>query len=92
MAGTVAGAAIMGVLRNSLVVLRFNIFYQDVVLGLAVLLAVVIHQIRRGGFKLKYVRSIAGKTGYDRKGGDAQRGSSCVTWVSGRKTLFRCRE
>ena len=53
MAGTVTGAAIMGVLRNSLVVLRFNIFYQDVVLGLAVLLAVVIDQIRRGGLRLK---------------------------------------
>ena len=53
MTGTVIGAAIMGVLRNSLVVLRFNIFYQDVVLGLAVLLAVVIDQIRRGGFRLK---------------------------------------
>ena len=53
MTGTVIGAAIMGVLRNSLVVLRFNIFYQDVVLGLAVLLAVVIDQIRRGGLRLK---------------------------------------
>ena len=55
MAGTVMGAAVMGVLRNALVVLRFNVFYQDVVLGFAVLLAVVIDQIRRGGLTFGHV-------------------------------------
>jgi ribose transport system permease protein len=55
MAGTVIGAAVMGVLRNGLVVLRFNIFYQDVVLGFAVLVAVIIDQIRRGNLSLKSV-------------------------------------
>ena len=55
MAGTVIGAAVMGVLRNGLVVLRFNIFYQDIVLGFAVLVAVVIDQVRRGNLSFKSV-------------------------------------
>lgn len=55
MAGTVIGAAVMGVLRNALVVLRFNVFYQDVVLGFAVLVAVVIDQVRRGNLSVKSV-------------------------------------
>jgi ribose transport system permease protein len=55
MAGTVIGAAVMGVLRNGLVVLRFNIFYQDVVLGFAVLVAVIIDQVRRGNLSLESV-------------------------------------
>jgi ribose transport system permease protein len=55
MGGTLIGAAIMGVLRNALVVLRFNVFYQDIVLGFAVLVAVVIDQIRRSGLTFKSV-------------------------------------
>jgi len=55
MAGTIIGAAIMSVLGNALIVLQINFLYQDVVLGFAVLVAVLIDQFRRGNLTFKSI-------------------------------------
>lgn len=47
MAGTLIGAAIMGIVRNALVVLQFNIYLQDVAQGALVVVALLIDQFRR---------------------------------------------
>jgi ribose transport system permease protein len=50
--GTVIGAAIMGVITNALVILRLNIYYQNVALGLAILFAILVDQFRQGKITL----------------------------------------
>jgi len=56
MAGTLMGAGIMGIVRNGLVILRFNPFLQDAAQGLLVLAALLIDQFRRG--KLTWAKII----------------------------------
>ena len=48
MAGTLIGAAIMGITRNALVVLQLSIYLQDIVQGALVVVALLIDQFRRG--------------------------------------------
>ena len=48
MAGTLMGAGIMGIVMNGLVLLRFNIYLQDVVQGGLVIIALLTDQFRRG--------------------------------------------
>ena len=56
MFGTLIGAFIIAVIQNGMNLLNVGSFTQDVVLGLVLLSAVVIDQIKRGGLKswLKY--------------------------------------
>jgi ribose transport system permease protein len=44
--GTVIGASIMGVLRNALVLLSVSAYWQQAIIGLVILLAVSIDQLR----------------------------------------------
>jgi len=48
MSGTVFGAAIMGVLRNALVLLNVSAYWQQVVIGLVIIVAVAADQLRKG--------------------------------------------
>ena len=48
MAGTLIGAAIMGITRNALVVLQMSIYLQDIVQGALVVVALLVDQFRRG--------------------------------------------
>jgi len=43
--GTLIGAAIMGIIRNALVLLSINAYYQQLIIGLVILCAVSIDQI-----------------------------------------------
>ena len=45
--GSIIGAAIMAVLRNAFVLLQFPIYMQTISIGLVIILAVAIDQIRR---------------------------------------------
>lgn len=47
MSGTVFGAAIMGVLRNALVLLNVSAYWQQVVIGMVIILAVAADQLRK---------------------------------------------
>lgn len=53
MFGTLIGASIMGIVRNSLAILQINIFLQDVAQGLLVVAALIIDQFRRGALTWK---------------------------------------
>ncbi|MBN1266426.1 MAG: ABC transporter permease [Anaerolineales bacterium] len=55
MLGTLIGAAIMGIVRNSLAILQIDIFLQDVVQGLLVVAALIIDQFRRGQLTWKKI-------------------------------------
>ncbi|MBN1316342.1 MAG: hypothetical protein JXA42_12770, partial [Anaerolineales bacterium] len=55
MLGTIIGAAIMGIVRNSLAILQIDIFLQDVVQGLLVVAALIIDQFRRGKLTWKKI-------------------------------------
>lgn len=55
MFGTLIGATIMGIVRNSLAILQINIFLQDVVQGLLVVAALIIDQFRRGQLTWKII-------------------------------------
>ncbi len=55
MFGTLIGASIMGIVRNSLAILQVNIFLQDVVQGLLVVAALIIDQFRRGQLTWKKI-------------------------------------
>jgi ribose transport system permease protein len=55
MFGTLIGATIMGIVRNSLAILQINIFLQDVVQGLLVVAALIIDQFRRGQLTWKKI-------------------------------------
>ena len=48
MAGTLMGAAIMGIARNALIVLQLDIYLNDVMQGTLVVVALLIDQFRRG--------------------------------------------
>ncbi|MDD3367120.1 MAG: ribose ABC transporter permease, partial [Sphaerochaetaceae bacterium] len=45
-AGTVIGAAIMGILRNALVLLSIKSHWQQFVIGLVIIIAVILDQLR----------------------------------------------
>jgi len=46
-AGTILGAAIMGVLRNALVLLSVNAYWQQFIIGFVILFAVTADQLRK---------------------------------------------
>ena len=48
MIGTFLGAAILTVINDALVVLQVSIYYQNILQGALVILALVIDQVRRG--------------------------------------------
>ncbi len=48
MLGTLIGASIMGIVRNSLAILQVDLFLQDVTQGALVVVALIIDQFRRG--------------------------------------------
>lgn len=45
--GTVLGAAIMAVLRNGMVLLRVSVYWQTIIIGFVIILAVALDQFRR---------------------------------------------
>jgi ribose transport system permease protein len=45
--GTIIGAAIMGVLRNGLVLLNVSAYWQQTVMGCVIILAVTLDQLRK---------------------------------------------
>jgi ribose transport system permease protein len=47
--GTLIGAALMGVIRNALILLHVSVYWQDVVIGLVIIVAVTIDRIRQHG-------------------------------------------
>jgi ribose transport system permease protein len=53
MAGTLMGTSIMAILRNAIVVLHLNIYWQDGVAGIVTVIAVVIDQLRQGTLSLE---------------------------------------
>jgi ribose/xylose/arabinose/galactoside ABC-type transport system permease subunit len=54
--GTLAGVLIISVIRNGLVLLNVQAFWQQVAVGAIIVLAVVINQIVRGEFRLSSIR------------------------------------
>lgn len=56
MSGTVIGAFIPAVLRNGFIILAIQPFWQNVVVGLFLILAVYIDQVRRGGLPAFWTR------------------------------------
>jgi ribose transport system permease protein len=65
MSGTVVGAFIPAVLRNGFVILGFQPFWQNVVVGIFLILAVYIDQVRRGGLPV-WRRKRSGREGEQR--------------------------
>ena len=55
MLGTLIGASIMGIVRNSLAILQVDLFLQDVVQGALVVVALIIDQFRRGQLTWKII-------------------------------------
>jgi len=53
MAGTLMGTSIMAILRNAIVVLHLNIYWQDGVAGIVTVIAVVIDQLRQGTLSIE---------------------------------------
>jgi ribose transport system permease protein len=51
MSGTIIGAFIPAVLRNGFIILAIQPFWQNVVVGAFLIIAVYIDQVRRGGLK-----------------------------------------
>ena len=45
--GSIIGAAIMAILRNAFVLLQFPIYMQTITIGVVIILAVAIDQVRR---------------------------------------------
>jgi ribose/xylose/arabinose/galactoside ABC-type transport system permease subunit len=45
--GTVLGAAIMSVLRNGMVLMRVSVYWQTIIIGFVIILAVAVDQFRR---------------------------------------------
>jgi ribose transport system permease protein len=54
--GTLAGVLIISAIRNGLVLLNVQAFWQQVAVGAIIVLAVVINQIVRGEFRLSSIR------------------------------------
>ena len=46
--GTMLGATLMGVLRNGLILLGVNVYWQQVAIGLVIVIAVALDRLRRG--------------------------------------------
>jgi ribose transport system permease protein len=46
----------MAVLKNAIVVLRVNVYLQELVVGIVVVLAVLMDQFRRGNISLRFLR------------------------------------
>lgn len=55
MAGTLIGAAIMGIVNNALAILQFSIYLQDAAQGALVIAALLVDQMRRGELTWKMV-------------------------------------
>lgn len=55
MAGTLIGAAIMGIVNNALAILQFSIFLQDGAQGALVVAALLVDQVRRGELTWKMI-------------------------------------
>ena len=55
MAGTLIGAAIMGIVNNALAILQFSIYLQDGAQGALVVAALLIDQMRRGELTWKMI-------------------------------------
>ena len=47
--GTIIGAAIIGILRNALVLLRVDSYWQTLIMGVVIIAAVTADQLRKGG-------------------------------------------
>jgi ribose transport system permease protein len=47
--GTIIGALLMAVIRNGLTLMHVTAFYQQIVIGAVIILAVLIDRLRRGG-------------------------------------------
>jgi len=45
--GTLIGAAMMGVIRNALILLHVSVYWQNVVIGLVIIAAVTIDRLRQ---------------------------------------------
>jgi ribose/xylose/arabinose/galactoside ABC-type transport system permease subunit len=54
--GTLGGILIISIIRNGLVLLNVQAFWQEVAVGTIIVLAVVINQIARGEFRLSSIR------------------------------------
>jgi ribose/xylose/arabinose/galactoside ABC-type transport system permease subunit len=54
--GTLGGILIISVIRNGLVLVNVQAFWQEVAVGLIIVLAVVINQIARGEFNVSSIR------------------------------------
>jgi ribose/xylose/arabinose/galactoside ABC-type transport system permease subunit len=54
--GTLGGILIISVIRNGLVLINVQAFWQEVAVGLIIVLAVVINQIARGEFRVSSIR------------------------------------
>jgi ribose/xylose/arabinose/galactoside ABC-type transport system permease subunit len=54
--GTLGGILIISVIRNGLVLINVQAFWQEVAVGLIIVLAVVINQIARGEFHISSIR------------------------------------
>lgn len=54
--GTLGGILIISVIRNGLVLINVQAFWQEVAVGLIIVLAVVINQIARGEFRISSLR------------------------------------
>jgi len=50
--GSLVGAALMGVIKNALILLGVNVYWQSVVIGVVIVLAVSIDAVRKNNFHL----------------------------------------
>ncbi|MCL4488851.1 MAG: ABC transporter permease [Chloroflexi bacterium] len=55
MAGTLIGAAIMGIVNNALAILQFSVYLQDMSQGALVVMALLVDQFRRGELTWKMI-------------------------------------
>lgn len=56
--GSMVGAALMGVIKNALILLGVNVYWQSVVIGVVIVLAVSIDAIRKNNFHLSIKETI----------------------------------
>lgn len=52
--GSLIGAALMGIIKNALILLGVNVYWQSVVIGLVIVLAVSIDAFRKSQFKFSF--------------------------------------
>jgi ribose transport system permease protein len=58
--GSLIGAALMGIIKNALILLGVNVYWQSVVIGLVIVLAVSIDAFRKSKRKISF-KKLAGK-------------------------------